>query len=678
MSQVADTSISYERMNIDQLIENIAEEFDAELDYTTLVEGLTELAQNPINLNSATEADLQKLIVLNEIQIQNLLNHIKNFGPLASTYELQSVESFNLDVIYRILPFVSTTEIQKKQNFKAKNVFKYGKSTLFLRYQRVLEEQQGFSEIDDSTLNASPNSRYLGSPDKLYLRYNFKYSNKVSFGITAEKDAGEEFFSGNNKNGFDYYSSHLFLSNFGRVESFALGDYHLQFGQGLTLWSGLSFGKSSDAINIKKQGSGVRKYSSANENGFMRGAATTVSLGKFYFTAFYSSKKIDGNISASDTLNNEALYISSLQETGYHATPSEIENRDAVKQTLFGTNIKYSNKGLNIGATAYKTKYNVSLEKKTELYNSFSFYGKENSNIGVDYSYSFKKVSIFGEFARSENGGYAYVNGALVSLHPQLLLSILHRNYQKNYQSFYSAAFSENGSPVNEKGIYLGMSSNLSSKISISAYMDNFQFPWMKFRTDAPSNGVEYLGQINYSLSRKTNMYFRYRKEDKMQNGSSEIDAITKLVERTKESYRYHISYSVSQSITMKDRFEYMLYNVEGSEASKGYLIYHDITYNPNKPWSVSMRYALFDTDTYDSRLYAYESDVLYAFSIPAYYYKGSRFYVLLNYKITDKITFWLKYSQTYYSNKDIISSGLTQIDGNTKSEVKAQLRIKF
>lgn len=678
MSQVADTSLSYERMNIDQLIESIAEEFDTEIDYTTLVEELTELARNPINLNSATANDLQKLIVLNEIQIQNLLRHIEEFGHLSSKYELQSVDGFNLDVIYRILPFITTTEIKKKQSLSAKNVFKYGKSTLFLRYQRVLEEQQGFSEIDDSTLNASPNSRYLGNPDKLYLRYNFKYSNKVSFGITAEKDAGEEFFSGNNKNGFDYYSSHFFLSNFGRVQSFALGDYHLQFGQGLTLWSGLSFGKSSDAINIKKQAKGVRKYSSANENGFMRGAATTVSLGDFYITTFYSDKKIDGNISASDTLNNEALYISSLQETGYHSTPAEIEDRDALKETLFGTNIKYSNKGLNIGATAYKTKYNVSLEKKTELYNGFSFYGNENSNIGIDYSYSFKKVSVFGEFARSENGGYAFLNGALISLHSQLLLSILHRNYQKDYQVFYSAAFSENSRPVNEKGIYFGLTSNLSSKISISAYMDNFQFPWMKFRTDAPSSGVEYLGQINYSLTRKTNMYFRYRKEDKMQNGSSEFDAITKLLQRTKESYRYHISYSVSPSITMKNRFEYMLYEVEGSEPSKGYLIYHDISYNPNKPWSVSLRYALFDTDTYDSRLYAYERDVLYAFSIPAYYYKGNRIYVLLNYKITDKITFYLKFSQTYYSNKDIISSGLTQIDSNTKSEVKAQLRIKF
>ena len=61
----------------------------------------------------------------------------------------------------------------------------------------------------------------------------------VSF--TGEKDAGEEFFQGSQKNGFDFYSAHLFVQGFGTIKQLAIGDFQAQFGQGLTFWSGLAF-----------------------------------------------------------------------------------------------------------------------------------------------------------------------------------------------------------------------------------------------------------------------------------------------------------------------------------------------------------------------------------------------------------------------------------------------------
>jgi hypothetical protein len=76
--------------------------------------------------------------------------------------------------------------------------------------------------------------------------------------------------------------------------------------------------------------------------------------------------------------------------------------------------------------------------------------------------------------------------------------------------------------------------------------------------------------------------------------------------------------------------------------------------------------------------LYAYESDVLYAFSIPSYYYKGSRFYLLGRYSFGRSLDLWVRYSITHYSNKQVIGSGLDEIDGNNKSEIKLQLRYRF
>ena len=129
----------------------------------------------------------------------------------------------------------------------------------------------------------------------------------------------------------------------------------------------------------------------------------------------------------------------------------------------------------------------------------------------------------------------------------------------------------------------------------------------------------------------------------------------------------------------MKDRIEYLLYKKSDIYKGTGYLVYHDIAWRPEKgKLSVVLRYALFDTDSYDERIYAYENDVLYAFSVPAYYYKGSRFIVLLKFEPARYITLWLRFTNTYFNNIQIIGTGLDQIDSNNRSEIKVQLRIKF
>ncbi|WP_235972664.1 hypothetical protein [Pedobacter ghigonis] len=56
------------------------------------------------------------------------------------------------------------------------------------------------------------------------------------------------------------------------------GDYTLQFGQGLTLWSGFSFDKGPDVTSVAKKDLGLRPYTSTNEYSFFRGAAATINL----------------------------------------------------------------------------------------------------------------------------------------------------------------------------------------------------------------------------------------------------------------------------------------------------------------------------------------------------------------------------------------------------------------
>ncbi|MBL4652519.1 MAG: helix-hairpin-helix domain-containing protein, partial [Flavobacteriales bacterium] len=238
---------------IDKRIELLAETSEAEnFDLTTVFEQLYYLIDHPINLNFTSKEELQELFLLNDFQINNLLDHIEKNGKLMTIYELQAIEGLSIDDIHSILPFVKVSANFDSPHIAMKDLLKNGNHEMFIRYTRVLEEMQGYSEIDDSTLASKPNSRYLGSPDKLYARYRFKFGTNISVGITGEKDSGEEFFKGAQKQGFDFYSAHLYLKNIGKIKYLAIGDYQIMLGQGLTMWSGRAFGKSADVINIKK------------------------------------------------------------------------------------------------------------------------------------------------------------------------------------------------------------------------------------------------------------------------------------------------------------------------------------------------------------------------------------------------------------------------------------------
>lgn len=666
---------------IEQRIEQLAENEDesSETDYTTLFDNLSYYYENNLNLNQAKKEDLRAIMLLSDFQIQNLLTHIEKNGRLISIYELQAVEGFDLDAIRGIVPFVKVSADLDAVRVSFKELIENGKSELFVRYHRILEEQEGYSDIEDSLLLENPNRRYLGSQDKLFTRYRFKYRNNISFGITAEKDAGEQFFIGTQPNGYDFYSAHFFLQGFGKVKSFALGDYQLQLGQGLTFWSGLALRKSFDVMTIKKNAPGIRPYASVNENLFMRGAATTIALGKIELTGFASSKNIDANVTGDSTLSEDEAIVSSFLQSGFHRTNNELQDKNTINETHFGGNVAYKSRNLQFGATAIRSEYGAVLNPSPSPYNQFNFNGNSNMLLGMDYNYIFRNFNFFGEIARSENGGIGYINGALIALDPKLSFSIFHRNFRRDFQAPLSNVIRESSRAQNEEGLFMGVQFRINSNFTFYTYFDRFRFPWLQFSVSAPTNGYDYLGQINYHPSRNTNMYLRYRYREKPRNTQDDIDDVDFLVYQGKETIRYDVSYKVSDAIRLKNRVELAAYHLAQEQPDRGFMVFQDITYKAlSSPWTFTARYALFDTDSYNSRIYAYENDVLYAYSIPGFYLKGSRMYLMVRWAATRSIDIWVRYSQYLYNNRDTIGSGLEEIQGRTKSDIKAQIRVRF
>ena len=201
----------------------------------------------------------------------------------------------------------------------------------------------------------------------------------------------------------------------------------------------------------------------------------------------------------------------------------------------------------------------------------------------------------------------------------------------------------------------------------------------MKYRTDAPSYGKDYFAQISYQPSKQTEMYTRYRSRQKAINQKTETNAMNEMISFFNRSWRTQINHQINKTFSVRQRFELLWYTPEKGNAEKGFLAFFDVFYKPSKSsLSLNMRLQYFESDSYNSRLYAYENDVLYYYAVPVFYDKGSRYYINTRYKLNKYMSIWLKWGQLIYSNKESIGSGLDEINGNKKSEIRVLLSATF
>ncbi|MDR2835799.1 MAG: helix-hairpin-helix domain-containing protein [Bacteroidales bacterium] len=664
--------------NIEEIIEEIASSSDEELDYSELYSTLEMLHNDPINLNTTTSDELKQLIFLTEFQIYSLVNYRKKYGNYNSIYELQFVDGIDIETLKHLIPFVIVEEATTSKIPDLKKMFTYGKHTIITRYQQQLQKKAGYKVSEEEIAKNPDKSRYLGDPSKIYFKYNYQYKTNLSFGITAEKDDGEQFFKGAQKYGFDLYSAHFQINDIGVLNKLIIGDFSTQFGQGLTLWSGMSFGKTSNVINIIKKGRGINKYTSVNESMFFRGEAATFKFGDFKITEFVSYKKLDAGVEhLSDTISGEEEdIISAFLETGYHRTPAEIAKMNNVGEFVSGGNVSWASSILRLGLTGVYSKYSSNMVSSSALYKINDFSGNSNFNGGLDYLISLKQVNIFGETSMSQNLGWATLNGAVIDFVPEFKMSVLQRYFSSDYQAIYSAPFSEGNKCNNESGIFVGAEIYPIKKWKIDLYVDAFKFQWLKFGVNAPSKGMEYAVQLNYFTRRDLDMNVKVKYETKEKNNSD--GAIHQINPYSTTKIRYHINYLPTDVIKLKNRIEISNYHIDKTN-KWGYMIYQDVQYKPKKiPLTFTLHFAVFDTKDYDTRIYCYEPDVLYGFTVPAYYGKGERIAFVIKYQITQKLNFWFRIANTFSNDKESIGSGLDAINGNNKTDIKLELKYTF
>lgn len=668
-AQVEETNTNITEQQLENITENNE---DVETEDDSYLQLMRQALKTQLNINEVDADELRELRLLTPLQIQQLLLYRTLIGKLIDIYELQAIPGWDVQTIRKIKPYI-TVSLQANILTTVINRFSQGEHSLLVRTSQILEKSKGYL-LDSSAAT----NYYPGSPQRLLLRYKYVYKNLLQFGVVGEKDAGEQFFKGNQKQGFDFYSFHLFIRKAGIIRLLAIGDFTVNMGQGLTQWQSLAFKKSADVINIKREGDILRPYNSAGEINFHRGVGVSLGERQWRLTVFSSYRKIDANF-VSDTLQNQDDFVSSFQTSGFHRTKSETDDKGVQQQLAFGGNLLYRSNKFHFGVNGIQYRFKFPLIKSADPYNAYALSGRGFGNYSFDYSYTFKNIHFFGEAAFTSSSGKAFVTGIIASVSSIADLSLLYRNISRSYQSLYTSAFTESTYPTNEKGFYAGLSIRPSMVLRIDMYADVYKFPWLRYRVDAPSHGSDYLFQLTYKPNRQLEIYSRFRFESKAINVNPGNLQLSSVLQQPRKNWRTQVSYRVNNRVLIRNRTEIVWFDKTGVSAEHGFLGFFDFFYKPPlNPLAVNLRLQYFETDGYNSRLYAYENDVLYSYSVPVYYDKGYRYYINVNYDFGKKLTVWLRWAQTIYRDQTLIGSGLDEIKGNRRSEFKLQALYKF
>ncbi len=669
---------------ITEQIELLIDEESEEIDIANLYDRLYHYYDHPLDINSASVEELTDTQLFTDIQINDLQQHLTQLGPLLHIAELQAIPSFSTEDVRLISHFASVENSQTDAS-DLLDMIKNSRHELLIKGGQILETKKGYIE------NADGETKYLGDPYALQMRWRTTYGNKLRIGLIAEKDAGEPLFAEGQT--IDYLSGHIQLYDYSRmIKNIIVGDYTVSMGQGLISHNSFIRGKSALVTRTKKGGRTLRPYNSVLENNLNRGAAATFRIrDNIDLTFFYSHLKLDGN-EITDGIDEENIEgtFSSLQRSGLHRTSSELEDKDAITNTSSGFSAKYKSRNTQVALNGISHRFAGNITRSDRLYNKYAFSGNTLSNLSIDFSHRVKNITLFSETSYSSTGGMANLTGVLIGLDKSLSASLLYRYYDKKYNALLPNAFGESASVQNETGIYMGIQYDISKKWRLRVYADHWRHPWVKYRISRPSSGKEYLIRLDYYKRKRINIYTQYLYENKEADYTDPFTKIVLTGNQIRHRIRLHCNNKVSNTIELRTRIEYSHF-ANSITQENGLILYQDLMYRPKfSPLSLTSRFMVFDTDGYDSRIYTYENALLYEFLIPAYFHQGIRYYLNLNYRLNKSLTAEIRITQTKYAKADqikdpltnryriAIGSGNEQIIGNSRTELKVQLRYRL
>ena len=582
------------------------------MDIEELEASLRELAENPINLNNTDSRTLERLFFLSDDQITNILLYVWHH-PMQSLSELRMVYGIDDYTLRCMLPFVYVEAREKQDESTVRDWFSRSRHEVTMR-------------LDGRNLTT-----FTSDPIYASLRYKLNASNRVFIDVAAKRDAGEKF-SARSRCGIAVEVRDINFDKNGRFKliNAVIGDYRPSFGMGLAVNSGSTYGKSVYASKIGFMPQGLRRYSGTSSD-FYRGAGFSVEMDKNYnISAFYSLRSPDS--------------------TFYHNT--------------IGLNFSYNKDRLSLGLTVVDDILSDSLRISNTYYNANYFRGNNQFTASLNARYAFRRVFLLGEAAVSQNNiwGAAVIAGVRYVPLQDVSLMALYRYYSPHYDALNANTFAETSRPNDEHGGYVGADISALRNWHFSLYADLFAFQGPKYGIRDASLGYDWQALAEFSPSKKfaITAKLRGRRKGTTDTYSARLYGINTI---HNWSFRTEADMSVCSDVGQKN-------------VTYAGLVFEQVEYGFSTiPMVLQGRVEAFYITDWRNRIYIYENDVLYAFSIPAQYGTGIRTFLNWRYHISEHFALYLRVSDTYYFKQWAESRNLTS---RHRPDVHLLLKVKY
>ena len=604
----------------------------SEVDYEQLQSDLYAIHESPIDLNHTSDEELSQLYFLSPQQIDDILLYADKH-PFESLYELRMIQSLADYEIRDLLPFVKITTPLTSNPLTTnplypKEIFSHATQELITRVDaRNIESYEG------------------SDPVYMQTRYRFDYQRRVTFGAQLRRPQGGQ--------AQDLqYGLYLQLKDIApHLHTLVAGNFQASFGQGLVLAPVFRSGKSMYVTSVGQQPQGLRYYSSVDGEG-LHGLGTTLrwEWGK-----------------------NTRLDASVLYSMKHH--------NDTTWHHLVGANLTLRHKRLEVQLTAIENIWSDSIHPyRNAKYNRHYFRGRNQAVLGASARFNYGWFDAFAEFATTQNYQSSIINhqssitkshwgfGTIIGsrFYPTNGVSLiaLYRYYSPYFDNALGYAFSETSRLGDENGGYLGFEISRLKNWRFSGYGDVFYFSGYKYGLgDAVKTlGYDAMAELQYHHSTISSF----------SEAAHSVIPQWWLSLRLRAKQKGDLSTYSARAQFDWSRGPWSLRTTADANITPDQSTTNPLTTNPLTPYGVSLsqdisytlplregtglgfhfRLQAFDAREWANRIYTYEHDVLYAYSIPATYGLGGRAYLCLRWQIIPQLALYFRASETIYAQK--------------------------
>ncbi len=616
-----------------EYIEQFLDDPDEVGDIEELMGYYSELSNSKFDINMGSNSNFDKLLFLDDFQIRSIIDYRDKNGAILSESELAAINGFNEELADFLTYFIYFGD-RRVPN------------------RRFVSELliNGGRDLD------VPDSEYIGVPFSSRLRYKGTWNNRVEVGLILDNDKGEPLLSPDMIPIGDFVSCHLKIEDLkltDRWESnIILGDYYARFGQGLTLWNTFSI---SGGGAFYKRGEVFSPYTSAEESNYLRGIAVTISErdklnqnGIWEFNTFFSSKMVDARVEFGE--------YTSIITDGIHNTLGKYETRKSMRQTNFGGKAAYMSHNIRIGVNFNSYKYGFSNGKELDEYNKFQYFDGLWGNLSFDYYLITDYGRFFGEVAMDYGVKFATLAGYLLSI-DKVEVSFLLRNYSKSYIAPFSNAYSLSSGNYNQLGSSFFVSyGTFGRKLELGG--DYAFYPWARFNIPIQSSTLKLYCKLS-SVTDFVNWYLK---------GSYRYDSFE--VER-KMGIKGSLKWQIMERWSLGCKGEAVAFNSFSSLGGNASL---ELIYNWRRKLKINGSFGGFYAPDWDTRMYAYHSDLPTLYNFKLLNGIGYCGYLLVRWRLFNDCDLYIKQDIMYSIKKE--EEGI--YTSSSLPELKLGMQIKF